>query len=626
MGARRSEHCRSLSAIAITVLTVTCIILTAVPAASAAASTVTVLRENFENPNFNCDTGWDQDGREMWVRGDNNPDSGADMWCHSQHRPFSSGGSWSAWCAVIGTNSIAAARGLGSQANTASYHYDANMTAYIRHSLSMSADRGAGTLTFSYWSKTLASSAPGGFDHLQVSVSSDNSSYTTIWTQPTANEGSWKQATASVPADARTISFDFISGPYAGSWEEGAYIDNILVTQVSDTSWSHVVPLPSYSPGTFDIEISVDSAQGTPESVKLYYRAGSSGGYSLFTDQTHADGAFSPGERIEFTSADEIDYQFYSIASGGGTTEPQPAVPDASTAVDLAAPQTTASVNRTANESGWYNTTVSVHLSAADQRCGVGSLRYRLDGGPWTPFSGDVIIADEGNHTLAYQATDAAGNAGTERSLAVRIDWTAPVTVYSVDDLGNVTLTPTDGLSGIGSGYVRTRGDEWTPYGSMDIMATSDVRAVDLYAVARAGNIEAARTLDLDALPLKSVALELGSIDASYAKGDTVRVSWTCGDPSGLVDHFEVLVDGAVVKVLPKTATSYDLLDLGDGERSITVRAVDSGGNCTYRSALLTVGGSSGDELSGLLLPAIVGVAAVGALVGAMFLRPRRSK
>ena len=193
-----------------------------------------------------------------------------------------------------------------------------------------------------------------------MSVSSDNSSYTTIWTQPTANEGSWKQATASVPADARTISFDFISGPYAGSWEEGAYIDNILVTQVSDTSWSHVVPLPSYSPGTFDIEISVDSAQGTPESVKLYYRAGSSGGYSLFTDQTHADGAFSPGERIEFTSADEIDYQFYSIASGGGTTEPQPAVPDASTAVDLAAPQTTASVNRTANESGWYNTTVSV--------------------------------------------------------------------------------------------------------------------------------------------------------------------------------------------------------------------------------------------------------------------------
>ena len=141
MGARRSEHCRSLSAIAITVLTVTCIILTAVPAASAAASTVTVLRENFENPNFNCDTGWDQDGREMWVRGDNNPDSGADMWCHSQHRPFSSGGSWSAWCAVIGTNSIAAAKELGSQANTASYHYDANMTAYIRHSLSMSADR-----------------------------------------------------------------------------------------------------------------------------------------------------------------------------------------------------------------------------------------------------------------------------------------------------------------------------------------------------------------------------------------------------------------------------------------------------------------------------------------------------
>jgi len=386
-----------------------------------------------------------------------------------------------------------------------------------------------------------------------------------------------------------------------------------------------VLPLPSYSPGTFDIDISVNDALGTPESVRLYYRASGAGSYSLYVDQAHPDGMFSRGETVTFTSAAELDYQFYSVASGGGTTEAEPSVPDASTAVDLAAPLTSATVNRTASESGWYNATAAVHLSAADQRSGVGSLRYKVDSGPWTAFIGDVVITDEGEHTLSYQATDAAGNAEPERSLAVNIDLSAPVTLYAIDGSGNVTLTPADPLSGIGSGYFRTNGGEWQSYVSVDFLSTSD-RVVDFYAVDRAGNAEAVRTLDLDRLPLRTVNLELGEVKASYGHGDTVQLTWACEDPSNLVDHFEILVDGTVIKTLPNTATGFDLTDLEDGYHIIIVRAVDSGGNSTYQSAVLNTGGPASGDMSGLLIPAIIGVAAVGALVGAMFLRPRRSK
>ena len=138
MGVTGKDSRCSVAAIVIVLSMVLGVLLSAVPAASAAgASTVTVLRENFENPNFDCTTGWDQDGKEIWARGDSNAASGVDTWCHSKARVSTSGNTYSLWCAVIGNNSIATARGLAAQSNTASQRYDANMSAFIRHSLSM---------------------------------------------------------------------------------------------------------------------------------------------------------------------------------------------------------------------------------------------------------------------------------------------------------------------------------------------------------------------------------------------------------------------------------------------------------------------------------------------------------
>ena len=278
-------------------------------------------------------------------------------------------------------------------ANYAIDKYDANMSAYMRHSLTLDQAMGDGTLTFYYWADTMASNAPGGYDHLQVSMSSDNSSYDVRWTQPSASVTTWTMATVVVPADTKTLSFDFISGAYPSGTDmkEGAYVDDILVTQESVPSWSSVEALPTYSPTVFPIEIIVDTSQGTPESVRPLLPGDTPTTYSLYHDQVIIDGVFPYGEPIYFNASltgGEAQYQFCSVAVGGGITETQPTSPDALTIVDMGAPTTTLT------QSG--NWPVTIHLASIDSRSGVDHIEFSLDGTNWAAWTQDVTISSEG--------------------------------------------------------------------------------------------------------------------------------------------------------------------------------------------------------------------------------------
>jgi hypothetical protein len=477
---------------------------------------------------------------------------------------------------------------------------------------------------------TMASSAPGGYDHLSVSVLADNAAYTTIWTQPSASVSSWEQASVTVPSNARTISFDFVSGPYSeGEWKEGAYIDNILVTQKSDASWSHVNSLPLYSRGTFDIEVSIDPIHGIPDSIKLYYRSSTSSPFALYTDSRHTDGLNANGETIHFDSSltgGALDYQFYSIASGGGVTEPQPSAADASTSVDVTSPQTTSSVSRSIMASGWYDGPVKVSLIGSDARSGVGSIQYKLDGSTWATWGGDLNIDKEGAHNLTYHAVDKAGNVEEDHKISINIDGTAPMTSYSFDGAGRLSLLASDGASGPTSTRYRLDGGEWQTYSSPFDVLNAGYDSLEYYSTDNAGNAEVVRTMNLNNAPMSKVTLALSGVGSSYSEGDTVKLVWSCDDPAGEVDHYEVLVDGAVVKTLGGTASSFDLTGLAEGEHSITVRAVDSGGNSTYQMTALSIGSAQQDDSpTSLTIIVTVVMAAVAVAAGLLFWR-RRSK
>lgn len=102
--------------------------------------------------------------------------------------------------------------------------------------------------------------------------------------------------------------------------------------------------------------------------------------------------------------------------------------------IDTTAPTASASVSPTPNAAGWNNTSpVTVTITADDgtSGSGVASISYTVDAGAQQTVTGaiaSVPVTGQGSHTVSYFATDKAGNAGTAKSQAVKIDTVPPAT------------------------------------------------------------------------------------------------------------------------------------------------------------------------------------------------------
>ncbi|WP_399145754.1 OmpL47-type beta-barrel domain-containing protein, partial [Streptomyces sp. MK7] len=93
-------------------------------------------------------------------------------------------------------------------------------------------------------------------------------------------------------------------------------------------------------------------------------------------------------------------------------------------------------------------------------------VEYALDGGAYATYADPVKVSSVGQHTVAYRATDKAGNTSAVKSVSFTVvaappqDTTAPETSASVsgtkDASGNyvssatVTVTASDAESGVG--------------------------------------------------------------------------------------------------------------------------------------------------------------------------------
>ena len=76
MKAQSMAACRRTLCITIVISLLLCSIMIGASTASASTETITVFRDNIDNPAWTCDDAWDQDNKEKWIRGDNNANSG----------------------------------------------------------------------------------------------------------------------------------------------------------------------------------------------------------------------------------------------------------------------------------------------------------------------------------------------------------------------------------------------------------------------------------------------------------------------------------------------------------------------------------------------------------------------
>jgi plastocyanin len=90
---------------------------------------------------------------------------------------------------------------------------------------------------------------------------------------------------------------------------------------------------------------------------------------------------------------------------------------------DTTAPVTGVTVEGTKNSSGAYVGNAKVTVTATDEHhgSGVDRIEYSIDGGPYLAYGAPVVVDRAGTHTLAYRATDKAGNTSAARTVTFTV-------------------------------------------------------------------------------------------------------------------------------------------------------------------------------------------------------------
>jgi uncharacterized protein YjdB len=120
--------------------------------------------------------------------------------------------------------------------------------------------------------------------------------------------------------------------------------------------------------------------------------------------------------------------------------------------VDNTPPTTTSTVYQTANN-GWYNTDVTVSLSAGDSDgSGVAATHYIVNGGAQQTGT-SIALTTDGEHTLVYWSVDNAGNIEAQHTTTIKIDKTVPTAVVSYSPTSPTyqdvvaTITPSESVT-----------------------------------------------------------------------------------------------------------------------------------------------------------------------------------
>lgn len=208
--------------------------------------------------------------------------------------------------------------------------------------------------------------------------------------------------------------------------------------------------------------------------------------------------------------------------------------------------------------SGWYNTDVTVSLSAVDDdqnRSGINYLKYNVNDGPDTKVipanpgsSGATIsttgtLSEEGIVTVDYRATDNSGNAIEGQPVTVKIDKTAPTTqctLRGVPGTANVVVNLTSSDGPVGSGvdiiyYNTSNNPNFQPYaGEFTVLDGSGY--VCYYAKDVAGNAEEkkAQLVELDKDAPVTTAVMAGVVGTNGWYRSEVNVTLSATDSSGV--------------------------------------------------------------------------------------------
>ncbi|MFJ9198730.1 OmpL47-type beta-barrel domain-containing protein [Streptomyces flaveolus] len=167
---------------------------------------------------------------------------------------------------------------------------------------------------------------------------------------------------------------------------DGAYIDMATVTVTASDTGSGV--------NTIEYAIGADGAWQAYTAPVMVHQVGT---HTVRYRATDKAGNVAADKSVEFTVV---------------AAPPQ----------DTTAPVTGATVEGTKNSDGAYVGRAKVTVSATDEGgSGVAGIEYSLDAGPYLAYSAPVVVDRAGAHTVAYRASDRAGNTSEPLSVSFTV-------------------------------------------------------------------------------------------------------------------------------------------------------------------------------------------------------------
>jgi hypothetical protein len=282
------------------------------------------------------------------------------------------------------------------------------------------------------------------------------------------------------------------------------------------------------------------------------------------------------------TATSWSDTQIVVVVPGGATTGPVVVSVNGvasnsdkiyTVIADTIAPITTASATPAANGAGWNNSDATVTLTAMDNvgGSGVASVTYTLTGaqaggGSVAGSSTSFTISAEGTTTVAYHATDIAGNTESDKTLVIKIDKTPPTLTmptlapsYAFDGIVTLNFSTSDGVSGVGSSQATINGSTVTS-GTTVTLTKAGTNTFTLTATDEAGNT-ASQSKSFSALYNFIGFLQPILNDGSrvFKLGSTVPVKFQLTDTTG--DVVSTAIGTVTVQQFSGSAPVNDPLD-----------------------------------------------------------------
>ena len=249
----------------------------------------------------------------------------------------------------------------------------------------------------------------------------------------------------------------------------------------------------------------------------------------------------------------------------------------------------------------WYNHNILLALTSSDNH-GVAYTKYRLDGRKWNEYKAAMEISKEGWHILEYYSVDDSGNVESIKSFEFGIDKSTPSTIHSLNPslpdgkngwyVSNVTvtLTASDGISGISHTFYRVDGNKWQEYKGAFIITQNGNHTIQYYSMDNAGNVENIHSfnvkIDVEAPFIEIVKPEKGIylMDRKIASAPLtivigkITIIASANDNIG-IEKVEFYIDGKLKSIDNETPYSWQWNEMAIGKHEITVKAYDEAGN-----------------------------------------------